>query len=59
MADYVSNTPVSRPRNTGWEVHWDCNGLVWSNQWGFFFRAGEDLDPIQRPSRIMGRGQHQ
>ena len=55
MADFVSNTPVSRPRNTGWDVDWDCNGLVWSNDWGMFFQASDELLPIKTPDRIIGR----
>lgn len=56
MADFASNTPVSRPRNTGWDVNWDCNGLVWSNQWGIFFEPVDELVPIRPPARIIGNG---
>ena len=51
MSEYVSNVPVSRPRNTGWEVHWDCNGLVWNNDHGFFFQPVDPVLPIKKPAR--------
>lgn len=55
MADYASNTPVSRPRNTGWKVSWDCNGMVWSNDYGFFFQPVDEVLPLEKPARIIGR----
>lgn len=55
MAEFASNVPISRPRNTGWEVSWDCNGMVWNNDYGFFFQPVDDLIPIKKPARIIGR----
>ncbi|ACH62131.1 hypothetical protein MYRNA_130 [Mycobacterium phage Myrna] len=55
MADYVSNTPISRPRRMPWEVHWDCNGMVWNNDYGFFFNAVDQMEPLERPAKIRGQ----
>ena len=55
MSDYVSNVPISRPRNTGWEVSWDCNGLCWSNDYGIFFDVVDDMVPLRKPARMIGR----
>jgi hypothetical protein len=49
MADYASNTPISRPINVGWEVSWDCAGLLWNNDWGMFFQPVDDMVPIALP----------
>jgi len=52
MANFASNTPISRPRKMPWEISYDCNGLVWSNDWGLFFDAADPLLPIVEPKRI-------
>lgn len=54
MADYVSNTPISLPRKMDWKVNWDLNGMVWNNDYGFFFQPNEEVSPIARPARIRG-----
>lgn len=55
MADFASNVPVSRPRKTGWEVSWDCNGMVWSNDFGLFYEPVDEIIPIRPPSRVVSR----
>lgn len=51
MADFVSNTPVSGPRNVGWKMSWDIGGLAWSYEWGMFYNVSgtDDVLPIRLP----------
>lgn len=53
MSDYVSNCPISGPRNTGWKPTWDIGGMAWSYEWGFFYdiAAPDDQTPLQKPNR--------
>ncbi len=52
MADYVSNTPVSGPRNLDWKVAWDIGGMSWSYEWGMFYSTSgkDDMLPLREPS---------
>lgn len=49
MAEFASNTPISRPINTGWSSDWDLNGMFWSNQWGLFFAPVDEMVPFRNP----------
>lgn len=57
MADYVSNTPVSRPVQVDWKMDWDIGGMAWSYQWGIFFKSSsqDDLLPFRLPAPITGQ----
>lgn len=50
MADYASNTPISRVINTGWKSDWDMNGMQWSNTYGMFYAPEDELVPLRKPS---------
>jgi len=52
MSDFASNVPISRPRKQNWEISWDCNGMVWSNDFGLFFDVQDDQQPIELPIRL-------
>lgn len=56
MADFVSNTPVSGPRNTGWEISWDIGGMAWSYEWGMFYAVSgqDDVVPQRKPDPAAG-----
>lgn len=41
MADYVSNTPVSGPRQMDWKITWDLGGMAWSHEWGMFYSTSD------------------
>lgn len=56
MSDFASNVPISRPRKMPWEISWDCNGLVWSNDYGIFFDVQDHQEPIALPSRMPQSG---
>ena len=51
MADFVSNCPVSGPRNVGWKMSWDIGGLGWSYEWGMFYdvAGNDDMLPFRKP----------
>jgi hypothetical protein len=56
VADFVSNTPVSGPRNTGWEISWDIGGMAWSYEWGMFYAVSgqDDVVPQRKPDPAAG-----
>ena len=54
MSEFASNTPVSRPINTGWKTDWDLGGWSWSYQWGLFFGSTEERLPL-RPPPVQSR----
>jgi hypothetical protein len=57
MSEYASNTPISRPINTGWKTDWDLGGWSWSYQYGLFFGAVEESPPIRPPAfRLNSKG---
>lgn len=49
MADYSSNTPVSRPVVLPIEEHRALGGFSWNARHGLFIRADNELLPIRRP----------
>lgn len=51
MADFVSNTPISRPVNLDWKLSWDIGGMGWSYEWGMFYpTSGDDSTlPMRKP----------
>lgn len=51
MADFVSNTPISGPRNVGWKMSWDIGGMGWSYEWGMFYNMSnpDETLPIKPP----------
>ena len=51
MADFVSNSPISGPRNVGWELSWDIGGMGWSYEWGMFYSvsSSEENLPLRKP----------
>lgn len=55
MADYVSNTPISGPRFTGWKPTWDIGGMAWSYEWGMFYDVAspDDEAPLRKPERPL------
>lgn len=57
MADFVSNTPISGPRNVGWKLSWDIGGLGWSYEWGMFYAVSgdDDLLPMRGPDHPRWR----
>lgn len=56
MPDFVSNCPVSGPRNVNWKLSWDIGGMGWSHEWGMFYHTGstDDLTPMRKPTRPSG-----
>lgn len=54
MAEFASNCPISRPRDTGRKATWDLNGMSWSNDGGMFYEPQDDLVPIRKPSPRSG-----
>ena len=51
MANFISNTPVSGPRNVGWKISWDIGGMAWSYEWGMFYATSGDDEmlPLRKP----------
>jgi hypothetical protein len=57
MADFVSNCPVSGPRDVGWELSWDIGGMGWSHDWGMFYPVGSPDDNVpQRKPNLRSEG---
>lgn len=56
MAEFASNTPISRPINNGWNADADLNGMLWSNDWGMFFPTADELIPISLPPNVARGG---
>jgi len=46
VADFVSNCPVSGPRNVGWKLAWDIGGMGWSYEWGMFYAVSGQDDTV-------------
>jgi hypothetical protein len=57
VADFASNTPISRPAQLDWKADWDIGGMCWSYQWGMFYQStsNNDLLPFRMPAPITGR----
>lgn len=51
MADFVSNCPISGPRNVDWKLAFDIGGMGWSHEWGMFYpmSSEEDMLPMRMP----------
>jgi len=49
MAEYASNTPISRPASVDWTADWDLNGLKWSYDYGMFYQPQDDMAPLRKP----------
>lgn len=51
MPDFVSNTPVSGPRNVDWKISWDIGGMAWSYEWGMFYASADrdEMLPLRKP----------
>lgn len=51
MADYASNTPISRAANTGYKADVDMDGWSWSYEWGMFFGDPvNEMTPLRAPA---------
>ena len=52
MSEYVSNTPISRPVNTGYRKDWDLGGgLCWNHEHGMFYdNVSEPLMEFRLPA---------
>jgi hypothetical protein len=50
MSEFASNTPISRPINTGWKTDWDLAGWSWSYTYGLFFGSTDEQIPIKLPT---------
>lgn len=51
MADFVSNSPVSRPIGyREWKADADFNGIMWSNKHGFMFEPEDEVEPLRPPT---------
>jgi hypothetical protein len=53
MAEFASNTPISRPIKQSYDATWDLGGLSWSYDWGFFYQTADELIPIRLPSPLV------
>ena len=56
MPDFVSNTPISGPRNVDWKLAWDIGGMGWSYEWGMFYAVSgqDDMLPMRKPDYPSG-----
>lgn len=49
MADYATNTPISRPTRLSIDEDRSFNGMSWNARHGLFIRADGELLPFRRP----------
>lgn len=49
MADYVSNTPVSKPTVLPVSEDADFGGMSWNNEIGLYFPTTDDMPPYRPP----------
>lgn len=49
MGAYASNSPISRPINTGDKVDADFGGILWSKKFGFIFAPQDEMLPLRLP----------
>lgn len=56
MADFISNTPISGPRNVDWKMAWDIGGMGWSYEWGMFYAtsSSDDSASLRKPDMPEG-----
>ncbi|AEQ21031.1 hypothetical protein E3_1175 [Rhodococcus phage E3] len=52
MAQYASNTPVSRPVDTGYQSEADLGGLHWNSKIGLFYATPDEMLPIRPPQGL-------
>lgn len=53
MTEYASNTPVSRPIDTGVKADKDFGGIMWSNKSGFIFAPEDEMLPFRLPTSLL------
>lgn len=53
MADYASNTPVSRPVVLPIDEDRSFNGMSWNARHGIFIQAENELLPFRRPPQVV------
>lgn len=56
MADFVANTPISRPAPVKAPADVDFNGIMWSDRYGFVFDSDDELEPLDPPPPAPRRG---
>jgi len=49
MADYASNTPISKPVVLAVEETRSMGGMSWNREIGFFFPVEDEMPPFRQP----------